>query len=164
MATTAKKKSQAKKKPALKQSKKVNPWLVAAGAIVVAIIGVIVVRSSFAGSWPNASGQCGGVTTRIDRYTNPPVLKQGSQGYCVKLLQQGLKATGFMSSSAVTDGVFGPKTGDSVFLLETYYKFGVKDRVASKCTWLAMQGAAYYGKTNTLKVANYVKSQGANCF
>ena len=166
MATTVKKKSpvkkSAKKKPALKKSKQVNPWLIAVGAITVAIVGALIVRFSFAGSWPYyTGGQCG-LTNRVDKYSQTPILKQGDRGYCVKFLQNGLKAAGFMKSSA--DGIFGPKTGDSVLLTETYYRFKVKDRVASKCTFLALQGVMYYGKANVGKVQSYVRSQGGNCF
>lgn len=167
MATTAKKKTTAKKsvkkKPALKQSKKVNPYLIGIGAIVVAIVGALIVRGSFAATWPSNDGSCGYITNRVDRNTKPPTLKQGSTGKCVKLLQQGLIATGFLKGSA--DGIYGPKTADSVLFLETAYRFNfkTKDRVADKCTWLAVQGAAMYGRGSVDKVRFYTNLNGGTC-
>ncbi len=161
MATTVKKKSVAKKKPALKKSKKVNPYLIAVGAILVAIAGAVIVRASFASTWPLSDGSCGYITTRVDNYTKPPTLQQGSRGKCVKLLQQGLISTGFLKSSA--DGIYGPKTADAVLFAETAYRFKVKDRVANKCTWLAVQGAAMYGRGSVDKVRFYTNLHGGNC-
>jgi hypothetical protein len=165
MATTIKKKSpekkSVKKKPALKQSKKVNPYLIGIGAIVVAIVGALIVRGSFAATWPSSDGSCGYITNRVDRNTKPPTLKQGSTGKCVKLLQQGLIATGFLKGSA--DGIYGPKTADSVLFLETAYRFKTQDRVANKCTWVAIQGASMYGRGSVDKVRFYTNLEGGNC-
>lgn len=169
MATATKKKSPAKKKPALKKSNKVNPYLIAVGAIVVAIIGALVVRASFAGSWPyQTDGQCGGITNRLDRYTVPPTLQQGSKGLCVKVLQDGLKATGFMKSTVKTDGIFGPQTKNSVVLLQSYYGYKNASGVVNKCTWMTLQGAAYYGKTANVKLRKdkvkfFTNLEGGKC-
>lgn len=47
----AKKKPATKKKTALKKSKKVNPWLIGLGAVLVGAVGAVVVFKSFAGSF-----------------------------------------------------------------------------------------------------------------
>lgn len=160
MATTTKKKSPAKKKPALKKSKKVNPWLIGLGAAAVAVIGVMVVTMSFAGSWPQSG--CG--VTRFDKHNPAPTLKQGSKGACVKVLQSGLKNTGFMKKSAATDGVFGSGTANSVYLLQSYYGLASKDKVVGNCTWYALYASnKFAGSNDRDQVRFVVAAQNRSC-
>jgi hypothetical protein len=153
MATTAKKKSPAKKsvkkKPALKQSKKVNPYLIGIGAIVVAIVGALIVRMSFASTWPNVvlANYCNATT--LNQRSWGLVLAEGSRGGCVKVFQDGLKKAGFLAPGASVDGIFGPKTANSVLVLESYYGLKNPDKIVDQCTWVALRGSIYYGKTTS---------------
>lgn len=162
--TSTKKKASLKKKQNLTQ----NPWAIAVTVAVVALLGFVVVRSFAAiGSWPsNPQRMACGVTESQFRYDNDPlpVLKTGSRGECVKTLQSGLVATGFMAKkTGAVDGVYGTKTANSVKLLEAYTAFKVADTVTSSCTWYALQGMSIYGKNNVAKVRSYVKSADRGC-
>lgn len=169
MATSAKKKTTTKKKTALKKSNKVNPTLIIVGTVLAALVGALVVGMSFAGTrWPGNdkyAGQWCGITAFTAAYSPSfPTLKAGNVGPCVITLKKGMQRTGFFSTKYATDAVFGPKTRDSVVLMQTYYKLRAKDGIVGKCTWYALQGANNYGRDRVGTVQNYVKSQTSGCF
>lgn len=168
MAATIKKKSPTRKKPVLKnKTNKVSPYLIAIGAIVVAIIGALIVRGSFAGSiaFKDVYNKCN--TKSLQKPSRNLVLSQGSQGSCVMVMQYSLKKNRFMSSSEPIDGKYGSKTANSVLLFESYYGLRSPNKVADYCTWYTMYQVfnwdhAMSGDRN--KVIKYAKNTLPECF
>lgn len=85
------------------KKKSINKWLVAAGVAAVAIVGVVAVFTSHAGTCTSIS------------------VKYGDKGVCVSRVQgmvNGNLLYGNTSKYLTVDGVYGPKTRDYVKLFQ----------------------------------------------
>lgn len=142
----------------LVQPRKLNKWVILIAVLLFATVGAFLVGRSFATSNVTTKAINGsGLNCNMSSWhENNRFYAPGSRGDCVKLLQRGLIATGFLSKQAGADGIFGSKTASATRSANNRYLYKNTD-VAGYCTIYALNYATHYGAGNVASVRKALK-------